>query len=186
MNPRIGVNLQNGGTLFSIEQLTEGDPLGGFSCPIADYNEYLVEDSLRSQADHIALTWLLRERKSGAIMAYMSLIADAIKMLLPERELHGLNYPFRTLPAMKIAKLAVSTTAQEKYKGVGSYMIDLALSLARACNRQFFACCFITVDADIEHDKGLLSFYKKNGFRRDEDADITVKKTISMWKDIFG
>jgi len=186
MSSRIAVNLRNGDTLFFLEQLAEGTPLGNFSCSIAEYNDYLIEDSLRSQADHIALTWLLRERTTGTIVAYMSLIADAIKLSLSEKELHGLNYPFKTLPAMKIGKLAVSEFAQKKYKGIGSYMIDNALALARACNRQLFACRFITVDADIEHDEGLLAFYRKNGFTENEELSNKNRKTVSMRKDIYG
>jgi len=186
MSARIAINLQNGDTLFYLEQLAEGTPLGNFSCPIAEYNDYLVEDSLRSQNDHVALTWLLRERTAGTIVAYMSLIADAIKLSLSEKELHGLNYPFKTLPAMKIGKLAVSEFAQKKYKGIGSYMINNALALARACNRQLFACRFITVDADIEHDEGLITFYRKNGFTENEELYNKNRKTVSMRKDIYG
>ena len=186
MSSRIVINLRNGDTIFYLEQLTAETPLTDFSCSIAEYNDYLVEDSWRSQADHVALTWLLRERKTGTITAYMSVIADSIKLSLSEKELHGLNYPFKTLPAMKIAKLAVSETAQKKYKGVGSYMIDNALALARACNRQLFACRFITLDADIEHDEGLLAFYKKNGFSENQELYNKNRKTISMRKDIYG
>ena len=120
MSSRIAIHLRNGDTLFYLEQLAEKTPLGNFSCSIAEYNDYLIEDSLRSQNDHIALTWLLRERKDGTIIAYI-----------------------KTLPAMKIGKLAVCEFAQKKYKGIGSYMIDNALALARACNRQLFACRFI-------------------------------------------
>jgi hypothetical protein len=32
----------------------------------------------------------------------MSLIADAVKLSAAERELHRLNYPFKTIPAVKI------------------------------------------------------------------------------------
>ena len=178
MSSRVAINLLNGDTIFYLEQLSSKTLLTDFSCSIDEYNDYLIEDSLRSQVDHVALTWLLRERKSGTIVAYMSLIADSIKLSLSEKELHGLKYPFKTLPAMKIAKLAVSEIAQKKYKGVGSYMIDNALALARACNRQLFACRFITLDADIEHDEGLLAFYKKNGFTENQGIDAAVARII--------
>ncbi|WP_461257532.1 hypothetical protein, partial [Treponema sp. R80B11-R83G3] len=74
------------------------------------------KDALRSMNDHVALTWLLTERLTGKIAAYMSLIMDAIKLSFTEKELHHLNYPFRTIPAMKIAKLAVDQSFSEKYK----------------------------------------------------------------------
>ena len=82
MSSRIAINLRNGDTIFYLEQLTVEAPLTDFSCSITEYTDYLVEDSLRSQTDHVALTWLLRERVTGTITAYMSLIADAIKLSL--------------------------------------------------------------------------------------------------------
>jgi ribosomal protein S18 acetylase RimI-like enzyme len=168
-----------------MEQLSPDISLADFSCPIEEYTEYLLQDALRSQNDHIALTWLLRERSSGAIAAYMSLIADAIKLSVSEKELHNLTYPFKTIPAMKIAKLAVSTSAQKTYKGIGTFMIDSSMTYAELCNRQFFACRFLTVDADIEHNAGVISFYQKNGFILNAEMNNKKQKTISMRKDIY-
>jgi hypothetical protein len=65
-------------TYFKLEQLTLDTLVSIFSCSVAEYNEYLHEEARRSQSDHIALTWLLRERSTGKIAAYMSLVADAI------------------------------------------------------------------------------------------------------------
>jgi len=181
----ITVDYRNGNTLFYFEQLSSNASLDGFSCLIDEYNDYLLQDALRSQNDHIALTWLLRERDSGIIIAYMSLIADAIKLSVSEKEIHNLNYPFKTIPAMKIAKLAVSSTVQKKYRGLGTYMINKALALSRICNRQLFACRFITVDADIEHNESVIKFYEKNGFVSNAEMNNKRTKTISMRKDIY-
>ena len=186
MSSRIAVGRQNGGTLFFFEKLSPDTALDTFLCPIAEYNDYLFEDALRSQNDHIALTWLLRERASSSIAAYMSLIADAIKLSVSEKELHNLSYPFKTLPAIKIAKLAVSQSTQRKYNGLGSYMISKASALAQICNRQLFAARFLTVDADIEHDKGVLAFYEKNGFVPNSELYNKNRKTISMRKDVYN
>ena len=49
MNSRVAVNYQNGNTLFSIRKLSADTWLGGFSCRIAEYNDYLFKDALRSQ-----------------------------------------------------------------------------------------------------------------------------------------
>jgi len=179
------INLQNGDTYFYLEQLTPDTSLDGFSCLINEYNDYLFQDALRSQNDHVALTWLLKERDTGIIIAYMSLIADAIKLSVSEKEIHNLNYPFKTIPAMKIAKLAVSNTVQKKYKGLGTYMISNALAIARTCNRQLFACRFLTVDADIEHNESVIKFYEKNGFVSNAEMNNKRTKTISMRKDIY-
>jgi len=185
MKSSIEINIQSGDKYFYIEQLITDTVFTGFSCAIKEYNDYLFNDALRSQKDHIALTWLLRERETNTIYSYMSLIADAIKLSANEKELHSLNYPFKTIPAIKIAKLAVSQSAQGKYKGLGTYMINTAASFALICNQQLLAARFLTVDADIEHDEGVLAFYQKNGFIPNAELYNKNRKTISMRKDIF-
>ena len=186
MSRRTVVNFRNGNTLFIFGQLSANTSLGGFSCRIAEYNDYLFKDALRSQRDHVALTWLLRERITGEIAGYMSLIADAIKLSASEKEMHNLNYPFKTLPAIKIAKLALNQQLKEKYKGLGTYMINKALVFANICNRQLLAARFLTVDADIEHDKGVLAFYAKNGFAPNAELLNKNRKTISIRKDLYS
>jgi len=186
MSAPITVSHRNGNALFYFEQVSFNTLLDSFSCSVIEYNDYLFEDALRSQNDHIAVTWLLRERTTDDIAAYMSLIADAIKLSVSEKETHNLQYPFKTIPAMKIAKLAVSHPAQSKYKKLGTYMINKAMSLARICNRQLFACRFLTVDADIEHNGTVIEFYQKNGFVPNAEMNVKRNKTISMRKDIFG
>jgi ribosomal protein S18 acetylase RimI-like enzyme len=171
--------------LFLLEQLTEKTGLNSFICSITEYNDYLLNEAARSQKDQMALTWLFRERATGDIAAYMSLIADAIKLSTTEKELHNLDYPFKTIPAMKIAKLAVSDTFQKRYKGIGTLMIEMVAHIATACNSQYFACRFITVDADIEHNESVMDFYKKNGFVPNIEINRKHSKTISMRKDIL-
>jgi hypothetical protein len=174
-----------GSAYFKLEQLAPDAPIDVFSCSVAEYDEYLQKDTIRSRNDHIALTWLLRERSTGKIAAYMSLIADAIKLSIAEKELHNLNYPFKTVPAVKIAKLAVSQDFGNKYKGIGSFMISCARTIARKCNRDYCACRFLTVDADIEHNKGVRTFYEKNGFILNSELYNKNRKTISMRKDLY-
>jgi ribosomal protein S18 acetylase RimI-like enzyme len=171
---------------FKMELLTPSKSCNGFNCSITEYNDYLFKDAMRSQNDHIALTWLLTERATGRIAAYMSLIMDAIKLSFTEKELHNLKYPFKTIPAMKIAKLAVDSSFSKKYKGIGTFMIDTAERLAWACNTNYCAARFLTVDADIEHDEGVLAFYQKNGFIPNAELNNKNRKTVSMRKDIWG
>jgi len=64
-------------------------------------------------------------------------------------------------------------------------MIINALNIARFCNKQLFAARFLTVDADIEHDAGVLAFYEKNGFIPNTEFFNKHRKTISMRKDIY-
>jgi hypothetical protein len=182
---RIQYGKKEGFTLFRLVPLTPSLALSGFSCPVDEYNEYLYNDALRSQDDHIARTWPLRERASGKIAAYMSLIMDSIKLSFTEKELHNLNYPFKTIPAMKIAKLAVDVTSAAQYKGIGSYMIEAAKGKALFCNEDCCAARFLTVDADIEHDKGVLTINKKNGFIPNAENKNKNRKKISMGKELY-
>jgi len=182
---RIKISLANVRSHFYLEPLRVNSDVQGFCCSITEYNDYLVNDALRSMNDHIALTWLLVERATDRIAAYMSLIMDAIKLSFTEKELYHLNYPFRTIPAMKIAKLAVDIYFTENYKGIGSFMIDSAERLAWACNNEYCAARFLTVDADVEHDEGVLAFYQKNGFISNAELYNKNRKTISMRKDLY-
>jgi hypothetical protein len=185
VSSRLKITPKNGGDYFFLEPLAPEKPPVSFECPIAEYNDYLFLDALRSQNDHIALTWLLTERSTDKPAAYMSLIMDAIKLSFTEKELHNLNYPFKTIPAMKIAKLAVDRSFLEKYKGIGTFMIDSAERIAWACNTAYCAVRFLTVDADVEHDDGVLAFYEKNGFLRNTELFNKNRKTISMRKDLY-
>jgi len=182
---RIKINLANVRSYFYLEPLKVNSDLQGFNCSITEYTDYLVNDALRSMSDHIALTWLLTERATGRIAAYMSLVMDAIKLSFTEKELHHLNYPFRTIPALKIAKLAVDRTFSGKYKGIGSFMIESAQRLAWACNTDYCACRFLTVDADMEHDEHVIVFYEKNGFLQNNELYNKNRRTISMRKDLY-
>ena len=64
-------------------------------------------------------------------------------------------------------------------------MINAAMGKAIGCNNDYCASRFLTVDADIEHDKGVLAFYEKNGFIPNAEL-FKNRKTISMRKDIYN
>jgi len=185
MSQRINVVLENAYKYFYFQIFRSSVSCKDFNCGIPEYNDYLFQDAARSSNDHIALTWLFTERLTNNAAAYMSLIMDSIKLSITEKELHSLNYPFKTIPSMKIAKLAVDSNLSKKYKGIGSFMIDSAKRFAWTCNDNYCAARFLTVDADIEHDEGVLAFYEKNGFIPNAELYNKNRKTISMRKDIY-
>jgi hypothetical protein len=185
VSKRAAVDIKNGPSLFILERLSPSDILAPFDCSIREYNDYLIQEAQKAQNEFIAVTWLLHERENGSIVAYMSLINDAIKLTATEKELHHLDYPFRTIPATKIAKLAVSSLYCRQYKGIGTYMLYLAAGIAEDTNLKHSACRFVTVDADIEHDPNVTAFYTKNGFIPNTEMTSKHSKTISMRKDIW-
>jgi ribosomal protein S18 acetylase RimI-like enzyme len=56
---------------------------------------------------------------------------------------------------------------------------------AQECNERYFACRFLTVDADIEHNDSVLAFYQKNGFLVNGEMNNKKRNNISMRKDIY-
>jgi hypothetical protein len=46
--------------LFTLVQLSEDVFLDSLSCPIDEYNEYLLYEAVRSRRDQMALTWLFQ------------------------------------------------------------------------------------------------------------------------------
>jgi hypothetical protein len=174
-----------GRKLFKLERLVSDKGLSEFDCKTEEYNVYLARDALKAQSDMVSVTYLLKERKSGLICAYMSLIADAIKLNAAEKELHNLQYPFKTMPAMKIAKLAVSQSSSTIAKGIGSYMVAMATGIAINTYEDRFACRFLTVDADVENDTGVIEFYFKNGFALNAEMNNKRSVLINMRKDLY-
>ena len=87
---------------------------------------------------------------------------------------------------MKIAKLAVDEKTGGKYRGIGTFMIRVAESPACGMNNAYCAARFLTVDADTEHDQGILAFYEKNGLLSNTEFRGKNRKTVSMRKDVYG
>jgi hypothetical protein len=186
MNPPVVITAENAKQFFRLKQLTADAPVGAFRCAVPEYADYLREDALRAQTDHVAVTWVLREGAGGEIAAYMSLITDAVKLSNAEKELHKLDYPFKTIPALKIAKLATGEASRQKYRNLGTYMVFQAGMFARNIINPYCAARFLTVDADIEHDAGVLAFYQKSGFAPNSELSGKRRKTISMRLDLYS
>jgi hypothetical protein len=179
---------ENFGIYFSIEKLNNNHHIEGFNADNAnEYTLFLKQDALKHQESHISNTFLLVEIESRAIAAYISLIADAVT--LQDEEKASLLLPdisFETLPALKIAKLAVAEEFKKSYRHLGSLMVDFSRSIADQCNELLIACRVLTVDADIEYDKSLPLFYERNGFTALHSKRYTKKtRTLPMWTDIY-
>jgi hypothetical protein len=86
---------------------------------------------------------------------------------------------------MEIAKLAVDESFIARYRRTGTFMIQTAGRSAYALNNDYCAARFLTVDADIEHDEGILSFCQKNGFILNAELCNKNRRTVSMRKDVY-
>ena len=176
----------NYNSYFYIEKLSVAHRIDEFDGD-NEYSLFLKQDALKHQESHISNTFLLIEKETGGIAAYISLIADAVTLQDEERALLLLpDIAFETLPALKIAKLAVADKMSQTYRYLGSLMIDFSRSIADQCNERFIACRILTTDADIEYDKKLPIFYEKNGFIALRSKKYIKKtRTLPMWTDIY-
>jgi hypothetical protein len=177
------------GNYFTIEKLNADHHIESFNCNnVSEYTLFLKQDALKHQENHISNTFVLIEIESQAIAAYISLIADAVT--LQDEEKARLLLPdisFETLPALKIAKLAVAQELSNTYRRLGSLMIAFSRNIADQCNERFIACRVLTTDADIEYDKNIPLFYEKNGFTALHSKKYTKKThTLPMWTDIYS
>lgn len=181
------VEIQNSVRLLSINEMD--DILHySFDSHISEYNEFLT--IARHFYDlSISKSFLLLHRKTDGLLAYMTLLADSIKLTNEEKELHSIgNVPYASIPALKVGKLAVykELTREAQRKGYGSFLLEMARAFAFEMNEMGIACRFITINADIEYEPDTPQFYKKNGFVENlNNKRKNPKHTISMRKDIF-
>lgn len=179
--------------ILVLEKLTEDNLNDSFSVEpqYEEYKDFLYKDALFYQSLLISKTYLLIERISRNIIAYISLAADTVALKPQEKKKSGLSeIPFLFLPALKITKLAVAKGYESEYKHVGSRLIEVACDKAYRVNEDFMACCIVSVDADIEHNPDVVEFYQKNGFMPLKSNIYRRKfpsrtKIIGMWKNIF-
>jgi GNAT superfamily N-acetyltransferase len=122
-----------------------------------------MSDAKNYQDELLAVTYLLLDADN--IVAFFSLLNDRISISDVDsnrkwakyfRDIMPQGKRFKSYPAMKIGRLAVS----ENYKGlgIGTMIIDYLKQLFISNNRT--GCKYITVDAYRQS----LSFYEKNGF----------------------
>lgn len=181
-------------SLIVIEKLSPQNLNSSFCVDekFAEYKDFLYSDALNYQSLFISQTYLLIEKETRTVIAYISFAADTVALNPREKKKAGLEkIPFLFLLALKITKLAVNLEACKKYRHIGSFLIKFACAKAFKVNDSFMACRLVSVDADIEHNPDVLEFYKKNGFLPLKNSVYKKKfpnrtKTVGMWKDIFA
>lgn len=181
------IEIQNNVRLLSIKEVKDASHYS-FDSHIKEYNDFL-EIAEKFYDLNISKTFLLVHRKTGELLAYMTLSADSIKLTKDEKEVHDIGkVPYASIPAIKVGKLAVNKELSEEScrKGYGSFLLEMARAYAYQMNELGVACRFITVDADIEYEPDTPQFYYKNGFVENlSNKSRNAKYTISMRKDIF-
>ena len=179
--------------ILTIEKLSAENLNDSFSVlnEFEEYKTFLYNDALNYQEMFISKTYLLIEKSTRSIIAYISLAADTVALNPREKKKFGMDdIPFMFLPALKITKLAVACGYEEQYAHVGSFLIEFACDKAFSVNNDFFSCRIVSVDADVEHNPNVIEFYKKNGFQPMKSNIYKRKfpsrtKIVGMWRDML-
>lgn len=157
-----------------------------FNCGIDEYNDFLIKEAELLGNQGVTQTQLLINNYTGDIMGYFSLCSASIRLKENEKGQHHMEgVSFNSIPCIKIGKLATSLKYKEKFKGIGSYLIQLVVGITDELN-DTVGCRFVAVDADIENNEKVNEFYEKNDFLVNEQLKRKDGKTLSMRLDILG
>ena len=143
-----------------------------------DMENFLRNEAYDDQEKGLSRTYLFVE--DGKLIAYLSLCNDAIRLEFEERD--DMELPYTTIPAVKVARLAVSVDYQGK--GIGKEALQFAIYVAQMV-RDYSGVVFLTLDC-YEHR---VSYYEKFGFQRnlfqpvvlDYDSPVSMR----LWIDEY-
>lgn len=178
--------------------------LGEFQCKDPDYAVWLINDAKFYIEQNISQVKLLLDRENENIIGYIALCADSIELSIKEKKIDGLKLKKedtgakipKTVPALKIGKLAISIKYERQH--FGAYLLWLSLAIAQEMNTMGIACRYISLDADVSVFPTNDKFYEKYGFKYNKNVNKNRQKeldqkepgkkieNISMRYDIFG
>ncbi|HJV00619.1 MAG TPA: GNAT family N-acetyltransferase [Burkholderiaceae bacterium] len=141
---------------------------GSFTCGVVALDDYLRQRAGQHQRDGIATTHvLIDDTQPTRILGYCTLSAAQL-YLYELREEDRKRLPAYPVPAVRVARLAVSQA--EKGKGYGRLLLGHAVNLACSVRRTM-GVRVLVVDAK---DAQAVGFYKGYGFRRTANAALTL------------
>jgi GNAT superfamily N-acetyltransferase len=157
------------------------DRIAGFDCGDDDLRGFLRDDAHRLQLGHVVRTYVaLDDEADDQLVGYVSMMADAVVLETKERKgLLLLSSDHPVVPAVKVARLAVSTT--RKRQGLGRFLMHFAVSKAYDA-ASVVGCRVLTVDAY----PSSISFYEHLGFVRNRAKPYKRKEHPSMRLDLFA
>lgn len=167
-----------------IQEISD-ETLSGFSCGRDQLDAFLKEDAKQYQDLGLTTTVLAFAEGYDGIVGFFSLSADAVLLKNSEQfelGLLGINFPIKYIPAVKITKLAVSSSLQNQ--NIGHQLINLICGLT---NINDIAIRLLTVDAVNTSD--VIAFYESAGFvqslSEEKERSNSQRETILMFKDLF-
>jgi len=156
------------------------DIISKFTSYEVELQNFLVEDAINNQDMGISRTYLFFYKTSLA--GYITLLNDSLR--LDENLLDffkNKNISYKTLPAIKIGRLAVDDNYLRQ--GIGTIMLMMSYFVAKNICETKCGCRFLILDAKRNKDscKDSIHFYKKLNFKILKERN---KGTTLMYFDI--
>ncbi len=129
----IGVNVH-------IEILDEAHDCSEFDCGHADTNNFLKDDALKQQKEHLNVTYVVKD-SYAKVIGFISLAMGTIKVNPDHQVTH---YAPNQYPALKIGRLG--RTKEWKKRGVGELLIKIAVEKTKEFQKEI-GCRVISLDA---------------------------------------
>ncbi len=174
---------------FEISKLGLDDRVETFDCGDSDLNDFIINDAPAYRKALLAITYVLRHRKTKNVIAYFSVANDRISITDFPTNTHFNRFRkhkfinskrLRSYPAIKLCRLAIDKSVQGCQ--IGTFLIDFIGTLFVTDNKS--GCRFLTVDAY----KQAIPFYVKNDFvfLSSEDEDQHTRLMYYDLADIDG
>lgn len=182
------------GADYNIRVLDTADSLNSFKTGDSSFKPlktFLVKQACAFHGSNIAKTYVAVKLKTSAngektedhtlsVLGYITLTCSEIDIrngYTVDDCTHANSY--KSLPAIKIARLAVDS--RYRSKGIGDNLVSLALVIANDLIAPNIGCRFVVADAK----KDAVAFYKKVGFTILETEDNKNADTPVMFVDIL-
>ncbi len=167
-----------------MRRLLTGDIISDFNCGDEDLNDFLLNESSLYSDALLSVTYVVEHKLTNEVYAYFSLSNDKISISDFESKTEFNRFRkhkfvnekrLRSYPAIKIGRLAIGKSAQQK--SIGTYLLEFIEDYFMIDNKS--GCRFVTVDAYVD----AIPFYIKNNYQflNNDDED---KKTRVMYFDL--
>lgn len=167
---------------FDISCLTADHSLSKFStgdAKFAPLKTFLVKQALDYQTAMVATTYVVSPTGTSRVIGYITLTCSEIELgngyTIADCQ-HVNRYP--TMPALKIARLAVD----KDYRGqrIGEALVDVAIAIALEKISPQAGCRFVVTDAKPD----AVNFYLTQGFTLLDSKDNHAKENPVMFIDL--
>lgn len=151
---------------FTIGILHEDHEIHGFDCGMETLNQYLHKYAWNNAAMNFGVTYVMVQTGSYSVLGYYTLVAG---QMVPEETFSGTRrrkLPPHNVPVVRLARLAVDTSAQGK--GLGALLLIDALTHALEFSGSIGAYG-VEVDA---MNESVVPFYQLHGFTVLRDSPL--------------